>query len=92
MPGGISGRELAEQVSKLRPGTKVLYTSGHTDSSIVHHGRLDQGVRLLVKPYRMSQLAQMVREAIAGDTADRPQAAPAPRDVMIASPARRRRG
>jgi PAS domain S-box-containing protein len=92
MPGGISGRELAEQVSKLRPGTKVLYTSGYTDSSIVHHGRLDQGIRLLVKPYRMSQLAQMVREAIAGDAAGRPQAAPAPRDVMIASPARRRRG
>jgi CheY-like chemotaxis protein len=67
MPGGTSGRELAEEVSKRRPGTKVLYTSGYTDNSIVHHGRLDEGVRLLVKPYRMSQLAQMVRQAIGGE-------------------------
>ena len=51
-------------MSKQRPGTKVLYTSGYTDNSIVHHGRLDEGVALLTKPYRMSQLAQMVRQAI----------------------------
>ncbi|HEY4975369.1 MAG TPA: response regulator, partial [Steroidobacteraceae bacterium] len=67
MPGGISGRELAEEVSKQRPGTKVLYTSGYSDSSIAHDGRLDEGVRLLVKPYRMAQLAQMVRETIMGE-------------------------
>jgi PAS domain S-box-containing protein len=64
MPGGMSGRELADAVSKRRPGTKVLYTSGYTDNAIVHHGRLDQGVMLLSKPYRRPQLAQMVREAL----------------------------
>jgi signal transduction histidine kinase/CHASE3 domain sensor protein/ActR/RegA family two-component response regulator len=67
MPGGITGRELAEEVSKQRPGTKVLYTSGYTDNSIMHHGRLDEGVTLLAKPYRRSQLAQMVRQAIGGE-------------------------
>jgi hypothetical protein len=51
-------------VAKRRPGTKVLYTSGYTDNAIVHHGRLDQGVMLLSKPYRKPQLAQMVREAL----------------------------
>jgi PAS domain S-box-containing protein len=92
MPGGISGRELAEEVSKQRPGTKVLYTSGYSDNSIAHDGRLDEGVRLLVKPYRMSQLAQMVRETIMGEApADLQQRQP-PGDVMIASPARRRPG
>jgi PAS domain S-box-containing protein len=64
MPGGMSGRELADAVAKLRPGTKVLYTSGYTDNAIVHHGRLDQGVMLLSKPYRKPQLAQMVRDAL----------------------------
>jgi signal transduction histidine kinase/CHASE3 domain sensor protein/CheY-like chemotaxis protein len=64
MPGGMTGRQLAEEVTKRRPGTKVLFTSGYTDNAIVHHGRLDQGVLLLSKPYRSSQLARMVRLAL----------------------------
>ena len=64
MPGGMSGRDLAEQVRKRRPGIKVLYTSGYTDSAIVHQGRLDPGVLLLTKPYRKSQLATMIRRAL----------------------------
>jgi FixJ family two-component response regulator len=66
MPGGMTGRELADAVAELRPGTRVLYTSGYTDDAIVHHGRLDEGVLLLTKPYRKTQLARMVREAIGG--------------------------
>jgi PAS domain S-box-containing protein len=69
MPGGINGRELADQVAKRRPGTRVLYTSGYTDNAIVHHGRLDDGVLLLSKPYRKSELARMVRVAL-GDTVE----------------------
>jgi PAS domain S-box-containing protein len=66
MPGGLSGRELAEKALKLRPGIKVLYTSGYTDNAIVHQGRLDAGVLLLTKPYRKSQLANMIRRALTG--------------------------
>jgi CheY-like chemotaxis protein len=66
MPGGLSGRELAEKALKLRPGIKVLYTSGYTDNAIVHQGRLDPGVLLLTKPYRKSQLANMIRRALTG--------------------------
>jgi signal transduction histidine kinase/CHASE3 domain sensor protein len=66
MPGGMTGRQLAEEVVKRRPGTRVLYTSGYTDNAIVHHGRLDQGVLLLTKPYRKSGLAGMVRLALEG--------------------------
>jgi PAS domain S-box-containing protein len=66
LPGGMTGRELADEVARRRPGTKVLYTSGYTDNAIVHHGRLDQGVLLLTKPYRKGQLAQMVRQALKG--------------------------
>jgi PAS domain S-box-containing protein len=64
MPGGISGRELAEQAVKLRPAVKVLYTSGYTENAIVHTGHLDKGVHLLSKPYRRSELAQKVRAAL----------------------------
>ena len=66
MPGGMNGRQLAEEVAKSRPGLKVLYTSGYTDNAIVHQGRLDAGVMLLSKPYRKSQLAKMVRQALTG--------------------------
>jgi CheY-like chemotaxis protein len=64
LPGGMNGRELSDEVMKRRPDTKVLYTSGYTDSAIIHHGRLDEGVLLLSKPYRKSQLAGMVRKAL----------------------------
>ena len=67
LPGGMTGRQLAEEVAKRRPGIKVLYTSGYTDNAIVHQGRLDPGVLLLSKPYRKSQLADMIRRALKGE-------------------------
>ena len=69
IPGGMSGRGLAEKLATLRPGLKVLYTSGYTDNAIVHHGRLDDGVMLLTKPYRRNQLAEMIRKALNGEEA-----------------------
>ncbi|MCK1420832.1 CHASE3 domain-containing protein [Bradyrhizobium sp. 180] len=80
IPGGMSGRELAEEVAKRRPGLKVLYTSGYTDNAIVHHGKLDDGVLLLTKPYRRNQLAEMIRKALGGGiAATKISASPAPR-------------
>ncbi|MGV7217982.1 CHASE3 domain-containing protein [Bradyrhizobium sp. UFLA05-112] len=64
IPGGMSGRVLALEVDKRRPGVKVLYTSGYTDNAIVHQGKLDEGVLLLTKPYRRNQLAEMIRLAL----------------------------
>ncbi|KYG99830.1 CHASE3 domain-containing protein [Bradyrhizobium sp. DOA1] len=64
IPGGMSGRDLADEVARRRPGLKVLYTSGYTDNAIVHHGKLDDGVMLLTKPYRRNQLAEMIRKAL----------------------------
>jgi hypothetical protein len=45
----------------------VLYTSGYTENAIFHHGRLDPGVTLLAKPYRKSDLARKIREALAAE-------------------------
>jgi CheY-like chemotaxis protein len=72
MPGGMTGRQLAVEVTTRRPGTKLLYTSGYTENSIVHHGRLDRGVMLLSKPYRKSELSSMVRLAL-GDASEAPR-------------------
>ena len=64
MPGGMTGRELAEKASWRRPGLKTLYTSGYTEDSIVHHGKLDPGVHFLSKPFRRQDLAVKVRAAL----------------------------
>src|SRR5450432_4505278 len=65
MPGAMNGRQLANEIQKTRPGLKVLFTSGYTENAIIHHGRLDTGVLLLAKPYRKSDLAGMIRRALA---------------------------
>jgi CheY-like chemotaxis protein len=64
LPGGMSGRELAEEARCLRPGLRVLFTSGFTSNAIVHHGRVDEGVDLLSKPYRRADLARKLREVL----------------------------
>jgi CheY-like chemotaxis protein len=64
LPGRVNGGEIAHEAVKRRPGLKVVYTSGYTESAIVHHGRLDAGVLLLTKPYRKSDLALMIRRAL----------------------------
>ena len=64
MPGGMGGRDLADAARRLRPDLKVLFTSGYTENSIVHDGRLDSGVKLLSKPYRRKQLASKIREVL----------------------------
>jgi signal transduction histidine kinase len=66
MSGNKNGRDLADEVVRRRPEVRVLYTSGYTQSAIVHNGRLDPGVLLLTKPYRRSDLAQMIRVALNG--------------------------
>ncbi|THK41342.1 PAS domain S-box protein [Methylophaga sp. SB9B] len=64
MPGGISGRDLSDKAQRIRPQLKVLFTSGYTENSIVHHGRLDPGVMLLSKPYSRDELSTKIRQAL----------------------------
>jgi PAS domain S-box-containing protein len=64
MPGGMSGKALAEAAVKMRPDLRVLYTSGYAEDSIVHQGRLDPDVTLLAKPYRRDQLAGHIRAVL----------------------------
>jgi PAS domain S-box-containing protein len=61
LPGGMNGRQMADEALRRRPALKVLFTSGYARNAIVHHGRLDPGVQLLTKPFTFSGLAVKVR-------------------------------
>ena len=64
LPGGRNGRELAEELLGLNPELKVLYMSGYTENAILHHGRLDEGVALLQKPFRTPELSTAIRQVL----------------------------
>jgi two-component system, cell cycle sensor histidine kinase and response regulator CckA len=66
MPG-ISGRELADRIRKLRPGIKVLFMSGYTDQAVVHHGILETDAVLLQKPFTVTTLASKLREILSAE-------------------------
>jgi PAS domain S-box-containing protein len=61
LPGGMSGPDLAEQVSRRSPGLKVLFMSGYVDTAVQHHSPLPKNAELLNKPFRRNELAQKVR-------------------------------
>lgn len=64
LPGEMNGRRLAENVATINSNIGILYMSGYTENAIVHHGRLDPGVHLLTKPFRLYDLAVKVRAVL----------------------------
>lgn len=64
MPGPLKSTELAKKAKERVPDIAILFTSGYTENSIVHGGRLDPGVQLLSKPYSREQLAMKIRHVL----------------------------
>ncbi len=57
MPGGLNGRQLADQARQLYPRLPILFTSGHTDEPTIAALRMDSEAAFLGKPYRRGELA-----------------------------------
>ena len=69
LPGGMNGRQLADEARRRRSKLKVLFASGYARNAIVHDGRLDPGVELVTKPFTQDVLAARVRDILdAGST------------------------
>ena len=64
MPGPLKSPDLARKARERLPQLAVLFTSGYTENSIVHGGRLDPGVELLSKPYTREALARKLRHVL----------------------------
>jgi PAS domain S-box-containing protein len=62
----MNGPELASQLTLLRPGIKVIFTSGYTDDAVARQGILDSTVAFVQKPYRPKALARKIREVLRG--------------------------
>jgi signal transduction histidine kinase/CheY-like chemotaxis protein len=62
----MTGRQLADEAEKRRPGLRVLYTTGYTRNAVVHNGVLDPGVNFIAKPFMLHDLARKLRAVLAG--------------------------
>jgi CheY-like chemotaxis protein len=76
LPGGMSGRQLADAARRMRPDLQVLFTTGYARNAIVHDGRLDPGVALITKPFTYAALAARLGDMLEA------QAAP-PRVLLV---------
>jgi CheY-like chemotaxis protein len=65
---GMSGPMIADQISALKPGIRVLFMSGFDNTQVVQRYVVEKGYSLLVKPFTMEQLAQKVRAVLEGKT------------------------
>jgi two-component system cell cycle sensor histidine kinase/response regulator CckA len=65
MPGGMTGRELAERLLQEKPGLRVVYSTGYTVDFTNPGVKLVEGVNLLMKPYDATALTRVVKKAFA---------------------------
>ncbi len=67
LPGGMNGRQLADAARQQRPDLKVLFITGYTESLVVEDVCVEQGMEVMIKPFRLSTLTTRVHRIINGN-------------------------
>ncbi len=66
LPGGMTGRQLAEAGRLSRPTLNVLFITGYAENAVLNHGHLAAGMHVLTKPFSLVGLARRIKDLIAG--------------------------
>jgi PAS domain S-box-containing protein len=64
LPGGLNGRQLADEARRQHPGLLVLFTTGYARNAIIHQGRLDPGVEFIAKPFTYAALIAKIQRVL----------------------------
>jgi len=60
----MSGGQLAKELTRLRPDTKLLFVSGYAGKTVLDHKVVDLETNFLQKPYTLKQLSHKIRAAL----------------------------
>ncbi len=58
LPGGLNGRQVADEARRRQPGLKVLFVTGYADSVVLQNDATEAGVAVLTKPFAIDDLQQ----------------------------------
>jgi CheY-like chemotaxis protein len=61
---GLSGPMVADRITELQPGLRVMFMSGYDRTKVVRHYVVDKGFALLTKPFTPDQLTKKVQEVL----------------------------
>jgi len=64
MPGGLSGREVAIRAREIKPGIKVLLTSGYAEELVRGDDLQRENLKVLRKPYQQADLVAALRDVL----------------------------
>jgi PAS domain S-box-containing protein len=64
LPGGLNGRQVADEARLSRPSLKVLFITGYAENAVIGQTRLEKGMYVMTKPFQMERLAHRIREII----------------------------
>jgi CheY-like chemotaxis protein len=75
MPGGLSGRDVAIRAREMKPGIRVLLTSGYAEELVRGDDLQREHLKVLRKPYQQAELAAALREVLGTPASKPPQSA-----------------
>ena len=72
LPGGVTGKQMADLARRRRPDLKVLFITGYAENVAISNESLEPGMHILSKPFAMDRLTARIRSIIDSDRPNRP--------------------